>query len=284
MASSTPKLTRRLYNQNEISICYFTTKVYKNRPSLVMVHGFRGDHRGMLKIAAELGDSYNLFIPDLPGFGASQPFTSHRHDVQAYANFLHDFIKKLELKKPNILAHSFGTTIASAFATEHPEAINKLVLLSPIAANPVPKALNFLTQPAMSLLHALPEKLGRALTATNLVTDIMSLSTTKTKDKQLRRWIKVEHRRYFNSFATHRSMMEAMQASSSHHVAMYAKQVTTPTLIIAGDKDGVGKFKHQKNLAKLSTSAQLKVISGVGHLTHYETPKEVAAATKEFLD
>jgi pimeloyl-ACP methyl ester carboxylesterase len=264
----------------DVEAAYWTNKFDSKRPTLVMIHGFRGDHHGMLKIATELGSAYNLFIPDLPGFGQTPALSGRSHNLDAFVDFLDGFISSLRLKnRPHLLAHSFGTTIASAFVATHSEKIDKLVLLSPIAARPIPSV----ARPAMSLLRIMPERLGRLLTGTNFVTDTMSRATTTTKDRELRCWIKAEHRRFFNSFSTHKSMIETMTASSTHHVSEFAHAVPNQTLIITGDKDRVGKFKHQITLNSSFPHAEVRVIPDVGHLTHYEVPDQVAAATRAFL-
>jgi len=249
-----------------------------------MIHGFRGTHHGLLKIANALGDKYNLIIPDLPGFGASQPFKNHKNNLESYVNFLKNFIKFFDFKTPpNLLAHSFGTIIASAYVAQNPNAVDKLILLSPIAELPMPKPVTYTLLPIVKLLHALPEKPGAKLTGNKLVADVMSLYTTKTKDPELKKWIKAEHRRYFNTFATNKAMTEAMRTSILNYVAQFARQIPNQTLIIYGDKDNVGKTKKQQNLGKFFPHAQSKTIRGTGHLTPYEMPDAVAEAVNKFI-
>jgi pimeloyl-ACP methyl ester carboxylesterase len=259
---------------------YWTNEFSNARPSLVMIHGFRGDHHGLLKIAQLLADDYNLFIPDLPGFGRTKPLRYKRHNLESYADSVHRFVRSLVLaKKPSIFGHSFGTTIVSAYAAEHANDVDKVVLLSPIAARPSPK----IADPLIRIISAVPERAGRRLTGNRLVSDAMTRSTKTTKDKELARWIKSEHRQHFNDFASHKTMMEAMQASNTHHVAQFAHLVPNQTLIIAGDRDKIGKSKAQIGLAGLFDNATTKIIPGVGHLTHYEVPGEVAEAIKRFV-
>ena len=41
--------------------------------TILVVHGFRGDHHGLLRVADQLPDM-RLIMPDLPGFGRSAAF------------------------------------------------------------------------------------------------------------------------------------------------------------------------------------------------------------------
>jgi pimeloyl-ACP methyl ester carboxylesterase len=48
--------------------------------TILVIHGFRGDHHGLLRVADQLPEM-RLIMPDLPGFGSSEPFTSMDHTV-----------------------------------------------------------------------------------------------------------------------------------------------------------------------------------------------------------
>src|SRR6478609_11620099 len=59
--------------------------------TLVLVHGFRGDHHGLEPVVAQL-DGVRMVSPDLPGFGDSTPMTEAAHDIDGYARWLHAFV------------------------------------------------------------------------------------------------------------------------------------------------------------------------------------------------
>ena len=56
-----------------------------------------------------------------------------------------------------------------------------------------------------------------------------------------------------------------------------------PTLLVAADRDDITALPAQRKLQKLFPNARLAVIEGVGHLIHYEKPREAAVAIEEFL-
>ncbi|PLC12693.1 hypothetical protein AUQ48_11270 [Kocuria flava] len=64
-------------------------------PPLLLVHGFRGDHHGLELLARRLGPRRRVVVPDLPGFGRSEPLPRRPHDVPAYTAFLHRFLAAL---------------------------------------------------------------------------------------------------------------------------------------------------------------------------------------------
>ena len=105
----------------------------------------------------------------------------------------------------------------------------------------------------------------------------------RTRDPVLRRWIHAEHDRYFNGFADRNVLLEAFGASVAEDVGAYAPAVAVPVLLVAGELDDLAPVSAQQELVTRFPDARLVVISGTGHLAHYEAPAAVAGAVKEFL-
>ena len=129
----------------------------------------------------------------------------------------------------------------------------------------------------------LPERAGFALLRNPLIVRITSLAMVKTKDKTLRRWIHNQHDRYFSAFSDRRVVMEAFTASVGNDVSEFAARIAQPTLLIAAEKDDITAVPAQYRLQKLFPNAELRVISDVGHLIHYEVPAQAAAHVQNFL-
>ena len=268
-----------------------TTVYWKTTPSsqaqatLILIHGFRGTHHGLLKIAEHLPEQYEVIIPDLPGFGETKALESHTLDD--FTSWLHDFIDELGLNEPPVLVgHSFGSIVSSAYASTYPETIRKLILINPIGAPALegPKAI--MTKLAIlyyKIGKQLPEGIARHWLGAKPMVRIMSITMAKTKDRKLRKYIHNQHDQYFSRFASPQSVLEAFTTSTEHHVRQVARKLTLPTLLIAGEKDDITPLAKQEELAELLPDGKLVTIPAVGHLTHYETPAEVAGYIYEFI-
>ncbi|NTW61756.1 alpha/beta hydrolase [Candidatus Saccharibacteria bacterium] len=263
---------------------YYVYNDDKKLPTIVMIHGFRGTHHGLDLIARNL-DGYRIIVPDLPGFGESQPLKVE-HSVDNYVHWLGGFIGNLHLTKPPILlGHSFGSIITSHYASRYPQTISELILVNPIGAPALkgPKAV--MTQAALVyywLGRKLPEKVAFKLLSAKPIVMIMSISMAKTHDRKTRRYVHDQHLAHFSTFANREVVAEAFKASVNHTVREVARDIDLPTLLIVGDQDDITPLNKQKELAKLIKNTQLHIIEKVGHLTHYETPKSVADAIKQF--
>ena len=105
----------------------------------------------------------------------------------------------------------------------------------------------------------------------------------KTKQKPLRKYIHHQHRKYFSRFNDPQSILASFKTSISYSVKNFASSVKTPTLLIAGELDDITPVSRQKMLAKQFPDAKLSIIKEVGHLTHYETPDQVASLIRQWI-
>lgn len=256
----------------------------KGTATLVMVHGFRGDHHGLEDIVRELPARYRVIVPDLPGFGESGEFTG-QHNIESYTKFLHEFIAKVIDHPPVLLGHSFGSILTAHYAAEHPKAITKLILVNPIASPALKgkKAIfSHLTVFYYWLGSKLPAKAGHTLLSNKAIVLTMSALLAKTKDKTLRRKIHRGHLAHFSSFQSRRVVMESFKASISHTATEKADQITTPTLLIVGEIDDIAPLSGQKQLQQKLANSQLIIAPRVGHLIHHEAPDIAAQAIAAF--
>ena len=251
-----------------------------------MIHGFRGTHDGLHLIAQQLESRFFVITPDLPGFGDSSEFMNGQHNLPNYNSFLAEFIDLLNLTtKPILLGHSFGSILVSSFVSKNNAAISKLILINPISAPALagPKAV--LSKLALAYYQVgakLPGRLGYTWLAAKPIVWLMSKTMTKTDDKQLIKYIDNQHYRHFSRFKSKQSVLETFEVSISSTVRDFAAEISAPTLLVVGDQDDIAPLDKQRELAALLTNATLRIIEGVGHLIHYETPELAAKHITKF--
>lgn len=270
-------------------VAYWTYEPLRVTPetrTILVVHGFRGDHHGLLRVADQLPEM-RLIMPDLPGFGSSAAFERDEHSVERYGRFLAELMAALELGPETVLlGHSFGSIVAGHFVAANPGAVAELILINPIAAPALEGAKGMMTKLAILYYEAaarLPRRPGQALLRSQLIVRVMSEAMAKTPDKALRRFVHAQHSAYFAAFANRDSLLEAFKASVGNNVSEVAGRLTLPVLLIAGEKDEIAELADQHKLLALLPDGHLDVIPGVGHLIHYETPEPAAGFIRRFL-
>jgi hypothetical protein len=252
--------------------------------TIVMIHGYRGNHRGLQAIAAGL-TKYRVIIPDLPGFGESLPLTTI-HSVQAYSDWLHKFLGALDLEnKAHLMGHSFGSLVVGFYATQHsPRSVSLVNPVSSPALEGQRAALTNLTKLYYSLASALPKSIGQWLLRSKIAVMVMSVVMAKTKRRSLRRWIHNQHLSNFSDFATVEVATEGYEASISTDLSKLASSISAPVLVVAATLDDITDIDSQRRVSKLYSNSTYREIQGVGHLVHYEAPDQAARFIAEFLD
>ncbi|WP_309107105.1 alpha/beta hydrolase [Arthrobacter sp.] len=265
---------------------YEPVQVTPETRTILVIHGFRGDHHGLLRVADQLPEM-RLVMPDLPGFGSSEPFRSLEHTVENYGHFISGLMAALGLGPETVLlGHSFGSIVASHFVAAHPGTVRELILVNPIASPALEGPKGVMTRLAVfyyQLSARLPSKLGLSILRSQVIVRVMSVAMAKTKDRQLRRFIHAQHSAYFSAFANRQSLLESFRASVGGNVAEVAAALKLPVLLVAGEKDEIAVLPDQYKLLALLPDARLEVIPDVGHLIHYETPAPAAGHIRSFL-
>ncbi len=254
--------------------------------TILMIHGFRGTHHGLEKLIAELPD-FRIVVPDLPGFGDTPAMKNHRHTVQNYSGLLREFVKKAGLKNPVLFGHSMGTIIAADMLAADPSIAKKAVFVNPIATKPTQGLGAIKIAPGIAYHHLagriLPEKLGTAILRNKQLFLIGSATMTKTRDRELRKWIHWNHVTYMKRFSDRASLLEAYDSSSNTTIRDYVSKLELPVLMVAGKKDSIAPIKGQRSLAAELKNAELVELDNVGHIVHYEKPAEAGNAIRSFL-
>ncbi|MBW4043256.1 MAG: alpha/beta hydrolase [Acidobacteria bacterium] len=246
-------------------------------PTLLLVHGFRGDHHGLEPVVSYL-PGVHVVAPDLPGFGSSAPLRGE-HSIDGYAAWLGRFATAVGLAADVVVVgHSFGTIVAAkALADGFPA--SRAVLLNPIAAPALegPNALGTrLSSLYFGLGAALPERIGNALLQSRIITRGAGAFLAKTKDPALRAWIHNQHDRYFSGYANRDVVVEAFRASVGHDITEWADRLALPVHLVAAEHDDITTVGAVRRLRTLLPDATMAVIPDVGHLVHYETPRAAA--------
>lgn len=251
--------------------------------TIVMIHGYRGDHHG-LQLFADALPEFRVIIPDLPSFGESGSWTGGVLSIDQFGEWLRAFLVATHAVDAVVLGHSFGSiVVANALQGARTAPI---VLVNPISQKALTGPKKFLAALGSSwyiIGGFLPEKLGRVFLSWRPLVLAMSAVLAKTTNSALRRWIHEQHALYFSSFSDRDSLVGGYTVSTTNDVSDVAAAITAPVLLVAAAQDDITPLDAQVRVQKIFPNATLQIIEGVGHLVHYEKPIETADLIRQFL-
>lgn len=110
------------------------------KDTLLMLHGgWGGDHAGFLDAVADLAKEFHFIFYDQRG-SLRSPFPDSLITFDQHIEDVERLRKEIGLEKLNIVGHSMGAVLASAYAAKYPGHIRRLILLAPAGLkNPLPE-------------------------------------------------------------------------------------------------------------------------------------------------
>ena len=231
-------------------------------PVVLFLHG-AGGAGNALPFCTGLADSFDVIVPDHPGFGASgtPEWLDTIHDM---AFFYLDFLEALDLWDVHVVGQSLGGWIALEAAVRSTERIGRLTLVGAAGLNlpDVKKGDLFMWDKETryrTMIHdgALAEKL-------------LALPTTPEQDE-----IAIK-----NEFTTARLAWEPRFFDP--HLYKWLHRITVPTQVIWGDHDPVFPPSYGEALAARIPSADLHMINACGHLPQIEQPEKLSSLITAF--
>jgi pimeloyl-ACP methyl ester carboxylesterase len=254
--------------------------------TIFMIHGFRGNHRGLQYVIAGLPE-YRIVVPDLPGFGLSTPMTSQTHNIDGYAAFAKEFILRIGVARPVLLGHSFGTIVAAHLAVWHPDLFAELIMINPISVSPrrgvATRATTSLVEAYYWLGSNLPPSWSQRVLKSRGFNRLMSLTLIRTREPKLRRLVYAHHLSDLDYPQHQLPIAQAFADSITKTALDDATRINQRTLLIAGGNDPIVPAKSQTQLHVAIKGSVLIMIPKVGHLIHLETPAAASDAIKKFL-
>lgn len=249
---------------------------------VVMLHGLGSmvedfELSGLFGRAAE---QYRVVAFDRPGYGYSERPRGARSPL-AQARVLHAAFEKLGIARPVIVAHSWATLVALAYALEYPGKLRGLVLASGYYFPTVRADAPLLVPPGIPIIGALlrytlSPLMGRLLWPAWLRLIFAPLPVPG----------------YFARFPTWRALAAEQLRAVGEESAMLLpavialgrqyRKVEARTVIVAGEGDRyVRAARHSGRLHQLLPNSSYRAVAGAGHMVHHADPQAIVQAIEE---
>lgn len=102
----------------------------KGENVLLLIHGLGTNAKSWLKNIPSLSENFRIIAVDLPGYGKSDK-KNYKYSMSFYSDVLSEFLTNLKINKATFVGHSMGGQISMVTALNHPDKVDKLVLISP---------------------------------------------------------------------------------------------------------------------------------------------------------
>jgi len=227
--------------------------------TLVILHGWGGCIDSWKNFLATLeNENLHILAFDLPGFGLSST-PKKPWQIKDYSNLVKSFLDSYNLKKVYLLGHSFGGQIATQFAYDYPEYLEKLFLVGAAAIRPKPTAFkNFLK--------------------------IIAKFTQKLWPRPVRHFLYKLLGNLDYCELTDQVMKQTMQNTISTDLQNILPNTKTSTVIIWGKGDTYTPLKNGLMIKKLLPNNKMYILDNARHGIHLQQPQELKKIILENLN
>lgn len=250
---------------------------------IVFLHGtpsWSFDFRNQIKA---LSPTHRCIAPDLIGFGLSDKPANYNYTLQQHTDNLAMLLAHLNLHKFTLLVHDFGGPIGLNYATQHPEKIERLVILNTWfwATQNEPeykKALPVLKSPLLPVLYKYFNFSARFMVK-------QSWGNKAALTKQI-------HQHYIKPFSKPAERMgtiafaRTLVNEQEWFETLWKKTevlANKPTLIIWGTLDEFVPVRYADKIKSRFTNSQFAGVNA-GHFPQDEAHIEVNTALQLFLN
>jgi pimeloyl-ACP methyl ester carboxylesterase len=237
-------------------------------PPLLLVHGLGSNAlQDWGALVAPLARRYHVYAPDLPGFGRSERPPNAEYSIPMQAEAVRAFLEAVRVSRARVAGLSMGGWIVARLAGEHPELVERLVLVAPAGLRPedgapIPVEVLFPRDEAgvRRMIAAIRHKPPRV--PAFLARDILAV---RLRDE----WIV-------------RRALESMRPGKDWVNGTLAR-ADMPVLILWGKQDALIPVAYAPRFAAQLAHAKLQVLDGCGHVPMADCPQEFEAVMTQFL-
>lgn len=248
-------------------------------PVVVMIHGNAGSIDDFdLKAFGLLCRDHRVIALDRPGHGKSERSNGSKSSLTGQTRLIHDAVGQLGVTRPVIVGHSWGGSLALAYAVDFPNDVSAIVLLAPAAyedgggdefmrgliKTPVIGDMTLFVGRVFLGKHVLKKELNKAFYPDSVPDEYLDkAASTWLGHKQAKAFIDDEY-----------SLNKDLNRISKHY-----HNIKIPVVIVTGDQDKVVVANDNAyRLKKTIAQSQMIELKNTGHQIPQTHPESVTDA------
>jgi pimeloyl-ACP methyl ester carboxylesterase len=249
-------------------------------PPVVLVHGSGPgvtSYANWRVVIPELAKNFHVVAPDMAGFGFTDRPEGITYGLDTWANQTVALMDALDLQKVSLVGNSFGGAIALRIASQHPDRVDKLVLMGSMGVD-------------FPITEGLSRVWGYEPSFENMrkVLDVFAYSRELVNDE-------LAEVRYRGSIQPgfQESFAAMFPADENGSRQRWVDAMRTPddeiralphrTLIVHGREDAVIPVANSYRLEELIDNADLAVFSHCGHWSMIERTADFNRLVRDFF-
>ncbi len=267
---------KTITSHDGLKLYYETHGLETGRRVIFFVHGAGGDVDAWEFVRSQFLDKgFASISMDLRGHGYSaHPRSSKSYEIE---NLVADIVSVLDEEKVEniiLIGHSYGAVVATHFAIEHPERLDKLIIISGTYSSP------------HYLRHRPVKKIVNRIINFAAFFSPKSRSNWHSKYPQGKvhkdyEFVGLIRTIFYNSWG---SYLLTSKQNINLDIKHKLSKIKTPTLVIVGAKDSVFPHAISHQMHQEIANSKFEVIEEANHVVILNHPDETVNLIHKFLN
>jgi pimeloyl-ACP methyl ester carboxylesterase len=245
-------------------------------PAVVLIHGSGPGvtaYANWRLVIPALAEQFRVIAPDMVGFGFTERPGDVTYGVQTWADQVVGVLDGLGIQKASVVGNSFGGAIGLRIATQHPDRIDRLVLMGSMGVD-------------FPITEGLDRVWGYEPSFENMrkVLDVFAYNRELVPDElaevRYRASMQPGFQESYSAMfpAPRQRWVEAMRTPDDE-----IRKIPHETLIVHGREDRVIPVDTSLRLMRLIDRGELHVFPHCGHWTQIERSEQFNRLVRDFL-
>lgn len=254
-------------------------RVEGSGPPILLVHGIPTNGELWREVVPRLATRARVIVPDLLGYGRSDPPDGLPVGIRAQADYLLGLLDALGIDRATVVGHDIGGGVAQILAVRHADRVERLGLVNSVCYDSWPI-------PEMKVLQATApavEHLPAGLTVEGIELGLRRGFVHKAKAEPYLD-------KFLQPFRSHRGMqvflehVRSLHSEATQELAPELPRLRLPVAVAWGMQDPFQKPHWGERLARDIPGAEWTPIPDASHFAPADAPAEVAAAVERLLE
>lgn len=227
-------------------------------------------------VLANMG--YKGIVVENRDIGRSSPCDDVEYTVADLASDAAQVLTDAGIDRAYVLGISMGGMIAQTLALNHPERVERLILLATSPGAESPENVRATPEFLSSLVYTTEDGDQKAWTQ-RMARSLVGRKTIEEHAERLNAWSSARIDQGTSAAAFARQLTAMLGLDTWDRLP----EIKIPTLVMHGTDDQLIPFENGKKLASRIPGAEFIPLEGVGHLIPLETPEQTLSAIARFF-
>jgi len=239
---------------------------------VILLHGYLETKEIWSDLSNRLSNNFRVISIDIPGHGKSEVLDS-THSMELLAKAINSLLDYLNIKQCSLIGHSMGGYITLAFAELFPDKLKSFILLhsSVYADNDIKK------ENRLNDIKLIEQGELKKITDSNIpkmfANDNLSAFSNNI-------YIMQKYAQKFDTDGVVALIKGMMNRTDKQN---FIRTFNKPMLFIFGKKDNFISIDVAKEMLKLNSNIEYKILNNSGHMGFIEEAEEVVDIIKRFI-